>query len=353
MPNRMLRDCTDSDKVNLLSPNAEVLFYRLMMKADDFGCFYGNVRLIKANCFPLKVDSVRDTDISRWMDELQKAGLIVVYTYDEKNYLRVLNFGQRLRSKKSKFPIDRSQLGLEDLAAEGYVYVLGDGNQPEVKIGYSLNPWSRVKEISAKEKRSLSVLMHFRGEQNFERELHKILAQFRTKGEWFRLNQLIMGCFTNHYNEHRPARELTVAIRSLFVVNSSPPEGEVEDEVETEGEVEAPTPAGPESSVVMFDIEQYLLNNQIVFEECCLAAQKNAELGREVLKKYHLWLQENEKYPKTKLSLISGFKRWLINEKNGTHKQPTPANNRQQGANQLLDSLRKDLESSAGGGRNL
>lgn len=35
------------------------------------------------------------------------------------------------------------------------------------------------------------------------------------------------------------------------------------------------------------------------------------------------------------------------------HKQPTPGNNRQQGANQLLDSLRKDLESSAGGGRNL
>lgn len=351
----MLRDCTDSDKVNLLSPHAEVLFYRLMMKADDFGCFYGNVRLIKANCFPLKVDSVRDTDISRWMDELQKAGLIVVYTYEEKNYLRVLNFGQRLRSKKSKFPIDRSELGLEDLAAEGYVYVLGDGKQAEVKIGYSLNPWSRVKEISAKEKRSLSVLMHFRGEQNFERELHKILAEFRTKGEWFRLNKSIMGCFTNHYNDHKPAKELTVAIRSLFVVNSSPPEGEVEveDEVETEVEGERPPPGSADSSIVMFDIETYLLNNQKAFEECCLSAQKNAELGREVLKKYHLWLLENSKYPKTKLSLISGFKRWLLNEKtNGTHKQPITGNGRQQGANQLLDSLRKDLESSAGGNYN-
>lgn len=35
------------------------------------------------------------------------------------------------------------------------------------------------------------------------------------------------------------------------------------------------------------------------------------------------------------------------------YQQPTPGNSRQQGANQLLDSLRKDLESSAGGGRNL
>lgn len=101
---RMLRDCTDSDKVNLLKAHAEVLFYRLMMKADDYGSFYANVKLIKSNCYPLRTDAVRDADITRWIDELLKAGLIVVYMNAGKSYLRILNFGQRLRNKKKRFP---------------------------------------------------------------------------------------------------------------------------------------------------------------------------------------------------------------------------------------------------------
>lgn len=101
---RMLRDCTDSEKVNLLKAHAEVLFYRLMMKADDYGSFYANVKLIKSNCYPLRTDAVRDADISRWMDELLMAGLIVVYMHAGKSYLRILNFGQRLRNKKKRFP---------------------------------------------------------------------------------------------------------------------------------------------------------------------------------------------------------------------------------------------------------
>lgn len=104
MPNRLLRDCTCSENVDKLSAHAEVLFYRLMMKADDYGSFFGNSKLIKANCFPLRLDTVRDADISRWIDELLKAGLIAVYTHAGKEYLRIKNFGQRLRNKKKKFP---------------------------------------------------------------------------------------------------------------------------------------------------------------------------------------------------------------------------------------------------------
>lgn len=111
---RMLRDCTDSDKVNLLKSHAEVLFYRLMMKADDYGSFYANVKLIKSNCYPLRTDAVRDADITRWMDELLKAGLIVVYMNAGKSYLRILNFGQRLRNKKKRFPDCPPELLIND-----------------------------------------------------------------------------------------------------------------------------------------------------------------------------------------------------------------------------------------------
>jgi hypothetical protein len=104
MPNRMLRDWTGSDKIDLLSANAEVLFIRLIMKADDFGSFHALPKLIKSYCFPLKADSIRDADISRWIEELLKSGLIAVYTVSNKPYLRINDFGQRLQNFRNKFP---------------------------------------------------------------------------------------------------------------------------------------------------------------------------------------------------------------------------------------------------------
>ena len=104
MPNRMLRDWTNSDKIDQISFQAEVFFTRLIMKADDYGSFWADAKRLKANLYPLKSDSVRDADILRWMAECQKAELIVVYESEEKKYLQICDFGQRLRSKKSKFP---------------------------------------------------------------------------------------------------------------------------------------------------------------------------------------------------------------------------------------------------------
>lgn len=104
MANRILRDWTNSEKVNDISLQAEVFFTRLIMKADDFGSFYGNIKILKANLFPLKIDTVRDADISRWIAECEKAGLLLVYTNAGKRYLRINDFGQRLRSMCSRFP---------------------------------------------------------------------------------------------------------------------------------------------------------------------------------------------------------------------------------------------------------
>lgn len=102
MPQRILRDWTDSEKVNTISSNAECLFVRLMMKADDFGNFHANVKLVKSLCFPLK--DYREADIARWMNELQESGMIAFYVADDKKYLTILNFGQRLRNMRNTFP---------------------------------------------------------------------------------------------------------------------------------------------------------------------------------------------------------------------------------------------------------
>lgn len=104
MANRLLRDWTNSDRVDKITVQAEIFFVRLIMKADDYGCFWADPKRLKANLFPLKSDS-RDTDISRWIAECEKAGLIVVYESDKKKYLQIVDFGQRLRTKQSRFPL--------------------------------------------------------------------------------------------------------------------------------------------------------------------------------------------------------------------------------------------------------
>lgn len=140
---RMLRDCTDSEKVNLLKAHAEVLFYRLMMKADDYGSFYANVKLIKSNCYPLRTDAVRDADITRWMDELLKAGLIVVYMNAGKSYLRILNFGQRLRNQKKRFPDCPPELLINELPQSA---AIGGDWPPELELEDELEDEVELEE---------------------------------------------------------------------------------------------------------------------------------------------------------------------------------------------------------------
>lgn len=105
MPNRMLRDWTNSYKVDTISIQAELFFVRLIMKVDDYGCFYADHRLLKANLFPLRIDKIREADIPRWIAECEKAGLIVLYESSNKQYLQILDFRQRLDRAKSKFPL--------------------------------------------------------------------------------------------------------------------------------------------------------------------------------------------------------------------------------------------------------
>lgn len=238
MPNRMLRDWTNSDRVDKITPQGEVFFTRLIMKADDYGCFWADQKRLKANLFPLKSDSIRDADISRWIAECEKAGLIVVYESDYKKYLQIVEFGQRLRTKQSKFPLPT------------------DSN--------------------------------------------------------------------------------------LRTTDSHPPP-EVEEEVEVEVEEKRKAHAR-ESTLGVFNCEEEILKNQIRFEQLVMNAGREILSGREVLHKYHLYLEEKNLYPMSKKQVFAGFEKWLINEKNfehGTHKQAS-ANGTKPGTGAArIDALKK------------
>ena len=109
----MLRDWTLSDKVDALSVHAERFFTRLIMKVDDYGCFNADTRILKAALFPLKLDSVREADLLRWMAECQKSDLIVIYEVSKKRYLQINDFKQRLDRAKSKYPLPNDNGSME------------------------------------------------------------------------------------------------------------------------------------------------------------------------------------------------------------------------------------------------
>jgi hypothetical protein len=105
MPNRILREgILSSERVNTLSAPAEVFYRRLMSVVDDFGRFYAKPELLRAACFPLKLDKVGNPDIGKWILETREAALVRTYTVDRKEYLELIDFRQQVRAKDSKFP---------------------------------------------------------------------------------------------------------------------------------------------------------------------------------------------------------------------------------------------------------
>lgn len=124
----LIRDTTDSENVNRLSYPAEVLFYRIMMKADCFGRFYASPVLIKNQCYPVK-ETVRTSDIERWLSELsapligndtsnKATGLIRMYAHNGKPFLEIVNFGQKLKWQKPKYPPPPEVEGEEEIEVE-------------------------------------------------------------------------------------------------------------------------------------------------------------------------------------------------------------------------------------------
>lgn len=102
MANRVIRNWTQSDRINNLSEGAEIFFTRLIMTVDDYGCFHANPKILLASLFPLKSYSIND--IGDWLTECRQQDLIVTYLVEKKLYLQILDFKQTLRRPKHLFP---------------------------------------------------------------------------------------------------------------------------------------------------------------------------------------------------------------------------------------------------------
>lgn len=105
MPNRIIREgILSSERVNSLSPNAELFYRRLMSVVDDFGRYSANPSLLRASCYPLQLDVVKEDSIKKHLAACADAGLIVLFTIADKAYLEMQDFRQQVRAKESKYP---------------------------------------------------------------------------------------------------------------------------------------------------------------------------------------------------------------------------------------------------------
>jgi hypothetical protein len=111
MPSRILRDgILTSVPINRLSPGAELFYRRLMSVVDDYGRYYAIPGLLRAACYPLQLDRIREDDVISWLIECTKLShsdtkepLIVVYAVQGKECLQITKFKQQYKTKP-KFP---------------------------------------------------------------------------------------------------------------------------------------------------------------------------------------------------------------------------------------------------------
>jgi hypothetical protein len=105
MPSRLIREgILTSERVEQLDCPAEVFYRRLMSKVDDHGLYDARPSVLRASLYPLRIDRVREADISRWIAACEKAGLIALYVHHSKPYLQMLDTRWTARSEP-KFPI--------------------------------------------------------------------------------------------------------------------------------------------------------------------------------------------------------------------------------------------------------
>lgn len=92
MPTRLLREgILTSERVDQLDAAGEVFYRRLMSKVDDHGYYDARPSILRTSLYPLRVDRVREADITRWIAACEKAGLIALYSHDGKPYMQMLD----------------------------------------------------------------------------------------------------------------------------------------------------------------------------------------------------------------------------------------------------------------------
>ena len=133
MPNRILHEsikyCPKMEQLNWFE---EVVYHRLTVSVDDYGCLDGRIVLLKNTLFPTREDISKD-DIARAIEHMVALGLLRAYEAGGMPYLcfSAWEEEQRVRNKRRKFPAppdEEEPLAAEDSlsAADGGEFFAGE-----------------------------------------------------------------------------------------------------------------------------------------------------------------------------------------------------------------------------------
>lgn len=111
MPNRLIREAmNDSDAVNRLSLRGEVFYRRLQLLVDDYGRCENRPAQLLSKLFWLQLDRWSLNDVTSALQECANIHrengdpLIRLYRAENRNWLEITEFKQRLRAKYSRCP---------------------------------------------------------------------------------------------------------------------------------------------------------------------------------------------------------------------------------------------------------
>ena len=133
MPNRILHEsikyCPKMEQLNWFE---EVVYHRLTVTVDDYGCLDGRIVLLKNTLFPTREDIAKD-DIARAIEHMVALGLLRAYEAGGMPYLcfPAWEEEQRVRNKRRKYPTppdEEEPLAAEDSlsAADGGEFFAGE-----------------------------------------------------------------------------------------------------------------------------------------------------------------------------------------------------------------------------------
>ena len=106
MGNRILKESIRSSRqINALSCFEEVVFYRLITAADDYGIYYADPVMLARTLFPLR-ENVDGKMMAEAVANLEAAGLIRRYSAGDEEWLQIVTWGkhQRLRNSRRTYP---------------------------------------------------------------------------------------------------------------------------------------------------------------------------------------------------------------------------------------------------------
>ena len=110
MPLRRIRDgLVTSTPFNTLSWREQSFFVRLMLTADDYGCYHADPVILRAHLYPRLLDRVSTADVASMLAACENAGLVSTYDADGQKYVLVHKFKQAIRAAR-KYPAPPPEL---------------------------------------------------------------------------------------------------------------------------------------------------------------------------------------------------------------------------------------------------